>query len=260
MLRLDRKSPDLESLIRLPSRRTAMRRAIPRTALLIAVVIVCVALPGGARSGKPTSFNVTTIVHDTDTSGAPLLIRSDDYNGSGQATYSPSAVASYIFSDGRYFLRLYGQSVRTLFITPNDPINGSQPMAPPPGYYWQNVEFAVACHDQSGNIVPLPNIVNTTGNCIMILDFGYNGTEYKLAMGPNPNLPSPAPPTGLVTVTCNSVNNGECVNWTITPNMTASSSTPPTVASLYVYTGSHRTPLALVGQYYQTFRIDVTNP
>jgi hypothetical protein len=222
--------------------------------------MICTALPGGALPGRTTTTNVTTIVYDSDASGTPLLIRSDDYNGSGQATYSPSVVGSYLTSDGRYFLRLYGQSVRTLFITPNDPINASQPMAPPPGYYWQNVELAVGCVDQNLNGVAFTNIVNSTGNCSMILDFGYNGTEYKLAMGPNSNLPSPAPASGLVSVTCNAVNNGLCVNWTITPNMTASSTRPPTVANLYVFTGSHKTPLALVGQYYSTFRINVTNP
>src|SRR5215467_907358 len=207
--------------------------------VVAASALVSAALPGSAGSGKATSYNVTTVVHDTNSTGGPLLIKSDDFNGSGQATYSPSAVSSYVFSDGRYFLRLYGQSLRTLFITPNDPINGSQPMAPPPGYYSQNVEFAVGCHDQSGNIVPFQNILNSTGNCSMILDFGYNGTEYKLAMGPNPNLPSPAPPSGLVTVACNSVSSGQCVNWTITPNTTASTSNPPTVSNLYVYTSNH---------------------
>src|SRR5215831_16278152 len=154
------------------------------------MVMVLLVVAVSTFAAKATSTNVTAIFYDTDSAGAPLLLKSDDYNGSGQATYSPSQVPSYIFADGRYFLRLYGQSLRTLFITPNSPINGSQPMAPPPGYYWQNVEFAAGCHDQSGNIVPFPNIVNSTGNCSMILDFGYNGTQYKLAMGPNSNLPS----------------------------------------------------------------------
>jgi hypothetical protein len=231
-----------------------------RVKTLSLISFVLLAMVASAGSGKSTSVNVTTIVHDSDTTGAQLLIRSDDYNGSGQAIYSPSAVASYIFSDGRYFLRLYGQSVRTLFITPNDPINGSQPMAPPPGYYWQNVELAVACRDQNLNLVPFANIVTSSGNCEMILDFGYNGTEYKLGLGPNGSLPAPGPNTGLVTVTCNSVVSGTCVNWTITPNMTASSTNPPTVANLFVYTNNRRTPLALVGQYYETFQIDVTNP
>ncbi len=229
--------------------------------LLLAVAMISAALQGGAQGGKNTSTNVTTIVHDTDSTGALLLMRSDDYNGSGQATYSSSLnpnVASYVFSDGHYFLRLNSQSVRTIFLTPNDGINGSQPMAPPPGYYWQYGEVASGCFDQNLNTVPFGNVVTSSGNCKITVDFGYNGIEYKMVMGPS--LPAPGPATGLVTVTCNSVSSGQCVNWTITPNTTASSSNPPTVANLYVYTGNHRTPLAFVGQYYQTFRIDLTNP
>jgi len=225
---------------------------------ILSLILFVAATSGFAA--KSTSTNVTTIVYDTDSSGAPLLIRSDDYNGSGQATYSPSSVSSYIFSDGRYFLRLYSQSVRTLFITPNDPINGSQPMAPPPGYYWQNVELAAGCFDQNLNLVPFQNVVTVSNNCGMILDFGYNGTEYKLTMAPTGVLAFSGPNTGLLTVTCNSVVGGKCVNWTITPNTAASGTNPPNVANLFVYTNNHRTPLAFVGQYYETFRIDVTNP
>ena len=134
-------------------------------------------------------------------------------------------------------------------------------MAPPPGYYWQNVEVAVGCYDQNLNLVPFQNILTLSANCKMIVDFGYNGVEYKIVMGPSGNLPAPGPVTGLVNVTCNSVGNGQCVNWTITPNTTASGSNPPTVANLYQFnTGHGKTTLVLVGQYYHTFRIDVTNP
>jgi hypothetical protein len=79
-------------------------------------------------------------------------------------------------------------------------------------------------------------------------------------MGPTGHLPAPGPASGLVTVTCNSVVSGNCVNWTITPNTTTGSTNPPTVANLFVFTGNHKTPLALVGQCHETFRIDVTNP
>jgi len=233
-----------------------MRFKIGVLLVLTVLAVALTAIPGGSRTANTP---VTTIVHDTDSAGAALLLKSDDFNGSFQATYSPP-LASVLSPDGRFFLELFGQSTRTLFITPNSAINASQPTAPPPGYYWQNVEFVVGCHDQNGNGVAFPNIVNSTGNCAMILDFGYNGTKYKLAMGPNVNLPSSDAGSGLVNVACNSVSNGICVNWTITPNMTASSKNPPTVANLYRFTNINKTPLVLVGQYYQTFRIDVTNP
>ena len=58
-------------------------------------------------------------------------------------------------------------------------------------------------------------------------------------------------------MTCNAVNSssGECVSWTITPNMTASSANNPTVANLYYYARGGK--LTFIGQYYNTFRFDL---
>ena len=47
------------------------------------------------------------------------------------------------------------------------------------------------------------------------------------------------------------------VSWTIAPNMGAANAT---VADLYSYTGGPRSPWVFIGQYYNTFRIDATNP
>jgi hypothetical protein len=226
------------------------------------VSAIAVAIPRSAHAGKSSSTtNVTTIVHDTDSSGTQVLLRSDDFNGSGEATYSASLnanVQSYLL-DGKWYLRLYNQSIRTLFITPNDGVNSSEPMVGPAALYWQNVEVAAACYDQNGNVVPLQNILTSSGNCGMIVDFSFNGTQYKIAMGPvapavQPGVPNP----GLVSVTCNATISGQCVNWTITPNSAPSSIYPPTVANLYG--PATRKSSGFIGQYYNTFRIDVTNP
>jgi hypothetical protein len=83
------------------------------------------------------------------------------------------------------------------------------------------------------------------------VDFYSAGIKYKLVM--SPALPAPGPVTGLATVTCNALSSGECVNWTIVPNMTAAKAT---VADLYQY--SHG--LAFIGQYQNTYRVDVTYP
>lgn len=87
----------------------------------------------------------------------------------------------------------------------------------------------------------------------------------KRAMGPSlsqtlQTLPNVAPATGSLTVTCNSVSKSQCVNWTITPNTATGSSNPPTVADLFYYAKSGKTGLQFVGQYYDTFRIDLTAP
>ncbi|HLW80282.1 MAG TPA: hypothetical protein VKU44_11860 [Terriglobia bacterium] len=211
---------------------------------------------GTVHAGKATgNVNVTTTVHDHDISGVLLLMGSDDHNGSGQATYGAALnanVQSYIDSNGARYLRLYNQSVRTLYINPNDPINSSQPPGPPAGYYWQNVEVAVGCYDQNLKLVSFQNILTSSNDCKLITDFSDNGTQYKMVIGPNSN-----PATGLVTAVCNPVSSGQCVSWTIVPN-TSPGSPNPTVANLFG-PATHKSS-GFIGQYHYTFRVDVTNP
>jgi hypothetical protein len=257
------------------SRNATMRAAGWMVAVVLAAWVL-ISVPKGARAGKtgPCSAldsceNLTTIIHDTDTAGAQLLLRSDDYNGSGEATYS-AALDPNVSSDlynGQWFLDLYSQSARTIYITPNDAINSSQPAGPPPGYYWQDVEVSARCFDQNLNLVQLQNILTSSGNCLRIVDFYSGGIKYKLAMGPSllqtlQQQPNTAPATGLVTATCNSTNivSGVtvCVNWTLTPNTGTGASNPPTVADLFYYAKGGK--LIFIGQYHDTFRIDFTNP
>jgi hypothetical protein len=233
-----------------------MRPMRPFLAALLAISIITIphALNAGHTSGS-SSFNVTTTIYDTDANGVQTLMRSDDYNGTGQAGYSASLnpnVVSDVYN-GVLFMELYRQSLRTLFITPNDAINNQQPQGPPPGYYATYVEMFASCYDANGNIVPLQNIVTSSGNCRLGSDFGYNGVKYKIVM--SPVLPAPGPATGLATVTCNSVSGGLCVSWTIAPNLSGPN---PTVSNLYYYARGGK--LTFIGQYYNTFRIDVTNP
>ena len=211
---------------------------------------------------KTTNTNVTTVVHDYASDGiTQLLLRSDDYNGSGQASYG-----SFITSSGELELLLSNRSVRTVWITPNDPV-GSEPAGPPAGYYSYDTAVRSDCFDQNGNIVPLANILTSSGNCKLGVTFYSGGTVYKLLMSPfpfsgpgdgTPICPSTGcPATGLATVTCNKVSNGQCVSWTIVPNTSAANAN---VANLYVEGGSNGATWTFIGQYYNTFRIDVTNP
>jgi len=187
-------------------------------------------------------------------------MRSDDYNGVGQATYTTingcgnkPCLESEINYLGDWHLNLYQQSVRTLWITPNDAINSSQPPGPTPGYYWQAVEAYSQCYDQSGNIVPFQNLINGSDNCSLGVVFQPGNIKYKLVM--SPHLPAAGPATGLASVACNAVSNGQCVNWTITPNTAAANAT---VADLFYF--NKRGAQVFVGQYYNTFRINATNP
>lgn len=259
-----------------------MRRQILLVAALLAIFIaVNLTIVTGreataqtmSAAQKATSSNPTATVHDYDTLGTTLmLLRSDDFNGADQATYTTSSSRgsslSSTFVNGEWNLNLNQQSLRTLYITPNDPIDNLQPLGPPAGYYSDGVTSRCGCFDQNGNVVPLANVVTSSGNCKLGVNFNVGGVSYKLLMSPfplsgsgdpPPTCPSTGcPPTGLVTVTCNAVNNGQCVNWTIEPNVTAPNAN---VANLYSLSSSPRSSTwVFIGQYHNSFRIGLTNP
>jgi hypothetical protein len=142
-----------------------------------------------------------------------------------------------------------------VYITPDDPV-GTQPPAPPAGGYWQNVEISSKCMDSSGNTVPFPNLKNGSSNCTFGVDFNYNGIVYKLLVGRKMNSTDPTP--GTASVACNALNSSsQCVAWTIT----AGAGTSPVVANLYSETGGPRSaPWVFIGQYFNSVRVNVTNP
>jgi hypothetical protein len=236
---------------------------------LIIGLAAAVATSGTLAGQKPSSTtDVTTTVFDYDTAGNQLLLRSDDYNsalcGGFCAVYSAGMntnVQSYIGPEGAWNLGLYNQSVRTLYVTPNHPY-GTEPVGPPANYYWQNVQAYSLCYDHYNNPLPLTSVLSYSSNCSLAVDFNPGLTHYKLIMSPVlPAASCPAagcPQTGTATVTCNAVSEVHCVSWTITPN---TSNNNPVVANLYYYSGKgNGITLVFVGQYYNSYRIGVTNP
>lgn len=219
------------------------------------VAAVCAVMISEMADAKVAStFNVTITVYDTDASGAPTHIASDDYNGDGFAVYSSvndPGTATDIFEGTKLFLDLWGQSTRTLYVNADDPLPGS-PAGPAPGKYWQDVEFYTACWDANNNLIPLQNITTSSANCRTGVNFTSNGIKYKFDMGPNP--PAPGPATGSAYVQCNTVSAGQCVNWTVTANLNGPN---PRVANLYLF-GTKG--LSFLHQYYNSYRIGITKP
>lgn len=236
---------------------STLRRKITRLGFMALFLTALLA----AAAPKTTNTNVTVTLRDYASDGVTqLLLRSDDYNASGQASYG-----SFIDSTGE--LELLLASPRSVWITANDPV-GSEPAGPPAGYYSSDTSVRSDCFDQNGNIVPLANVLTSSGNCKLGLTFLSGSTVYKLLMSPFPfsgagdGVPicpsAGCPATGLATVTCNKVSNSKCVSWTIVPN---TSSGNASMANLYTEGSSRKeTTWTFVGQYYNTFRIDVTNP
>src|SRR5579863_7676497 len=225
-----------------------------RKASILCVGLLAAAACCPAVAGQPTTpFNVTTIVHDVDAAGNLLLMRSDDYKGYLQATYTTTTthngMTSLMWDNAGWRVLLGGQTLRTIWLTLKSQVPS---INLPDGYYSASVEIYASCHDSSGNEVPLLAIppLTANNNCLLGVDFSTGGSKYKLEMG----QPFSGPLTGLATVSCNGGSPGACNSWTITPYTGGSAAT---VANLYQY-ATHG--LVYIGAYHNTFRIDVTNP
>jgi len=207
-----------------------------------------------AFAGKPVPppppVNVTSFIHDQDASGNNLLFQGDDVNHTSGAAYTNA-----VGNPGGWTLNLYNQVARTVCLTFSR-VDGAAPGVPN-GCYSANVEIYSHCHDLSGNEIGFLTIGvgAPQGNCTFGFDFNPGRTKYKLEMGQSLQSSPAGGPTGLATVACNGADvTGACNSWTITPNTSALN---PTVANLYDF-GHHG--LEYLGQYYLTYRIDVTNP
>ena len=196
-----------------------MRRVQITIALLSFVAAACseqhaapTALDGtsaltGRTPAAPTP-NVTTTMYDADVAGAPLITGSDDFNGTGHATYtSVNSVTSFINGVGAWQLLLNQQTARTLYLKLNS--LGGMPI--PDGNYSSSIEAYSQCYDANNVQVSLLSMASggTNANCSFGLDFGYGGVKYKLVMRPSDAG------TGRARVTCNAAVSGSCTSWTI---------------------------------------------
>jgi hypothetical protein len=227
------------------------------------------ATPTPSPTPKAPPFDVTSTVYDFDDAGGLVLMRSDDLGASDQAIYkSQSArrgagflVSSTINASGEWELALSDQSGRSLFVTPNQAIDSSQPAGPPAAFYAVQKAYS-NCRDQAGNTVSYPALVNGSGNCSMAVNFFYNGVLYKLLMRPGAlegtTCPSGGcPATGVAKAICNVVSQSQCTDWTITPNADALLNG---VSNLYSYTGPRGAEWVFIGQYFNSFRVHATFP
>jgi hypothetical protein len=201
--------------------------------------------PTAAVRNRPvtTTIPVATTVYDA-VGGSPLLTRSDDYNGTGFATYtSVGKMTSIITSNGAWQLYLGSQTARTLYL-----VLTSQGIPAPDGKYASDVEAYSGCFDQNDTQVSilLMTAGASNGNCSFGVDFSSGRTKYKLAMGPKNSG------TGRATVTCNTATSETCTSWTIVPNAGVVNAD---LANLYHY--ANNGSLIFDGVYHNSFSINV---
>jgi len=195
-----------------------------------------------SKAPPPSYKDVTTTVYDTDALGALLLTRSDQFNGSGFATYATvNNVTSRIQPDGSWQLLLLGQTARTIHL-----VLASQGIPLPDGNYSADVEVYTQCFDQSLNRVSLLQMTAgaTNANCSFGVDFSTGGHRAKYKLVSSPKFAG----TGTALVTCMAAANGSCTKWTIVPNTSGPNAG---VANLYLFGNG----LELQGVYHNSFSI-----
>jgi len=233
----------------------------PAMRLAVAVVGLAIMAVPVMPAQKTNNINVTTTIYDNDSAGSQLLTRSDDYNGFQQASYSTvgsgarKELTSVILSGDGWQVYLGNQSLRTVWLTLSKPVNGS-PVAPvSDGFYYANVEVYSRCFDTSNHVIGFQAIPPgmASSRCSFGVDFSSGSSaKYKLVMSPTTSG------TGWATVSCNSGSGNACMSWTIVPNSVAGGGNVPTVANLFKFAKNGN--LIYIGSYYNTFRVDVTNP
>ena len=199
-------------------------------------------------SSGPVAVGVITTVYDADALNVPLLTESDDYNGSGFATYSPiggvhNSLTSDVSADGGWKLYIGNQTLRKLHLLLAD---AGLPFAN--GYYYSSVEMGSRCFDQAGTQLNIQLLAPGAAydNCSLIVDFDIgakHATTYKLAMGPT------FANTGRAAISCNATDGTYCTSWTIVPNDTVSN------ARVAILTAGNGTT-SLDGKFYtNSFRV-----
>lgn len=246
-----------------------------RTAIgLCAIVGVALAMPawargksGGGHNGGGTSTGctvtyVTTTVADIGGQSYPFQIQSDDFNGT-PATYttetdSSGPAYSEIMKGCNWILNLTNQTTRTIKLTLNDPDPDLTP------YYGNNNFLTTATAFAGGFSTSCSFGTMTSGqtqtcsgaDIVFWDDYAGVSSQYHILMK------SGLTNTSLVQVTCNA--GSPCTNWTVTPapGHTNSFGQPAAIGELGVYAPAphHKIAWTVLGYYYVSFHITVTNP
>jgi hypothetical protein len=209
-------------------------------------------------AGGNTQVNVTTTVADDP----GFQVRSD-----GLGAYANSrTVSDIIQAIGDWALDLTG-STRGIYLDftrgiPGSGPNGGAPVAIPSQTYRV---FAIArCHLYNNDFKTIAPAQTVT--CPLHFAQFFVGTqEYFVQMNPFEGTDgSIFPETNYVNVTCNSAT-APCKSWTITPSGTAPDGSSANVVALMTITtttvkGKTTTTQAKQGDFYMSFRMDVTNP
>ncbi len=233
--------------------------------LILALTLVAgLVLSSAALAGKSTTTPVTSTVLDLDANFMPYSIHSDSI-ASGIYKNGVDSVISQLQSSQEWELSALSSPARTMYVnfkSPVDPNNMNAPLTEG----WVMGRFVTKCYLRwnTTNGPGYPAVGNMTGldstrACPMVFRFDLNGVTYRVEM----NSVQYAG-TDEALITCTGVVSGtsNCNQWRIEPN----GSDPVTgqkrnlVRLIKLATVKGKTTDQILGDYYMTFNVGISNP
>jgi len=189
-----------------------------------------IAVTSGGRTGKGielfsvssnsagpncTTYNVTSILYDTDSNSAPLQYQSDGLGPYATSNRKGDAVSSIIQLSCSWALDTTNSKSRGFVVTLAYPFSSNPP---PPFVGPQEIQgaFHSTCQgDPASNGLNFGTMTfaGQTMVCPLHLPFVYNGVTYNLSFSPQ-NWPG----TSYMQVTCSGATGGQCNSWTVAPD------------------------------------------
>jgi len=226
--------------------------------LLILLVLGTLTIDVLAQKGKPTADTpVTTTINDSYIDFNIGLLKYYRIKSDTRGVYKNGvdSVASIIQGIGDWELDTKLSTVRTVFIDFRDPvpfgISGQNPSVP-----FQSalvpLRFISKCAEVGINMRTL--ILNQIVECPLAISLTHDGATYAVRM--NANYPG----TELVKWTCVAQNNSsQCVSWQMDSSVFRDSEFKNRGQLIKVASNRRQTD-QLLGQFYFSFKINVTNP
>lgn len=212
---------------------------------------------------------VTSVIADDDQSLAPSLqIRSDGYGPYTNSSDLQSLVQASTTGDWVLDSSTPTNGTRQIYLDFSRPIANSGPnqgdaVAIPSAYY--RFHMISKCHLTGYDFLTIP--AGTTVQCPLHIGQIYvNGQEYGITMNAGTTSSGETwPETQYANVRCNSATGSTCTSWTITPSGTANDGSAANVAVLLqtvtsTSKGKPTTTVVKQGDFYMSFRIDISNP
>lgn len=210
---------------------------------------------GNGSNTSSCSFNVTSVVYDTDANSVPFQYQSDGLGPYTTYNKGNDSISSIIQKSCSWDLDTTGSSTRGIVVTLAYP-DSSGP--PPPFVGPKEVRgvFHTQCFDNPANNNLNFGTMTSVGQtlaCPMHFVFPYNGVTYNLALAP-PTWPG----TSYMLVTCTGASGGICNQWTVQPDPNTSFVNSATnqlsgIAELFLPSTSGSGTGTPLGEFYVSF-------